>query len=77
LAARKIRVNAIAPGGTESEGLVAMGIIGSEFEKQMVGMTPLGRLGQPDDIAKVAVFLASDDAGWLTGERLTASGGWR
>jgi len=77
LAARKIRVNAIAPGGTESEGLVAMGVIGSEFEKQMVGMTPLGRLGQPDDIAKVAVFLASDDAGWLTGERITASGGWR
>jgi 3-oxoacyl-[acyl-carrier protein] reductase len=77
LAARKIRVNAIAPGGTESEGLVALGILGSEFEKQMVGMTPLGRLGQPDDIAKVAVFLASDDAAWLTGERIAASGGWR
>jgi 3-oxoacyl-[acyl-carrier protein] reductase len=77
LAARKIRVNAIAPGGTESEGLVAMGILGREFEKQMVGMTPLGRLGQPDDIAKVAVFLASDDAAWLTGERIAASGGWR
>jgi 3-oxoacyl-[acyl-carrier protein] reductase len=77
LGARKIRVNAIAPGGTTSEGLVAAGILGSEFEKQIVGMTPLGRFGQPEDIAKVAVFLASDDSSWLTGERITASGGWR
>ena len=52
-------------------------VIGSDFEKQMVADTPLGRLGQPDDIAKVAVFLASDDSGWLTGERLQASGGLR
>src|SRR5262249_9185401 len=72
LSDRKIRVNTIAPGGVETEGLHAMGIIGSDFEKGMVAQTPLGRLGQPEDIARVAVFLASDDAGWLTGERLSA-----
>ncbi len=77
LGARKIRVNAIAPGGTASEGLVTAGILGSDFEKQVIGMTPLGRFGQPEDIARVAVFLASDDSSWLTGERITASGGWR
>jgi hypothetical protein len=71
------RVNAIAPGGTASEGLATAGILGSDFEKQIIGMTPLGRLGQPEDIARVAVFLASDDSSWLTGERITASGGWR
>jgi 3-oxoacyl-[acyl-carrier protein] reductase len=54
-----------------------MGISGSDFEKQMVAQTPLGRLGQPDDIAGVAVFLASDAARWLTGERIGASGGLR
>jgi 3-oxoacyl-[acyl-carrier protein] reductase len=77
LGARKIRVNAIAPGGTASEGLATAGILGSDFEKQIIGMTPLGRLGQPEDIARVAVFLASDASSWLTGERITASGGWR
>jgi len=77
LGPRRIRVNAIAPGGVETEGLHALGVIGSDLEKQMVADTPLGRLGQPDDIAKVAVFLASDDSGWLTGERLQASGGLR
>ena len=77
LGPRKIRVNAIRPGGVETEGLHAMGVIGSDFEKQMVAETPLGRLGQPDDIATVAVFLASDQSKWLTGERLTASGGAR
>ena len=77
LGARKIRVNAIAPGATNSEGLAKIGIHGSEFEKQIIGMTPLGRFGDPADIARVAVFLASDDAAWLTGERITASGGWR
>ena len=77
LGARKIRVNTIAPGGVETEGVHNAGIIGSDFEKQMVADTPLGRLGQPDDIAGVAVFLASDDARWLTGERITASGGLR
>jgi 3-oxoacyl-[acyl-carrier protein] reductase len=77
LAPRHIRVNTIAPGGVETEGTHAAGIIGSDFEKQIVARTPLGRLGQPDDIAKVAVFLASDQSGWMTGERLTAAGGWR
>jgi 3-oxoacyl-[acyl-carrier protein] reductase len=75
LAPRKIRVNAIAPGGVETEGTHSAGIIGSDFEKTLVANTPLGRMGQPNDIAKVAVFLASDDSAWLTGERLSASGG--
>jgi 3-oxoacyl-[acyl-carrier protein] reductase len=77
LAARKIRVNTIAPGGVETEGTHAAGVIGSDFEKQMVAGTPLGRLGQPDDIARVAVFLASDAAGWITGERIAVAGGFR
>ena len=75
LGERKIRVNAIAPGGVETEGVHTLGIIGTDFQKEMIARTPLGRFGQPDDIARVAVFLASDDAAWLTGERLTASGG--
>jgi len=77
LGPRKIRVNAIAPGGVETEGTHRIGVIGSEFEKQIVAETPLGRFGQPEDIAQVAVFLASDDSGWLTGERITASGGYQ
>ena len=77
LAPRKIRVNAINPGAVETEGVHAAGIIGSDFEKQMVAQTPLGRLGQPEDIAPIAVFLASADSGWLTGEILLASGGMR
>ena len=75
LGERNIRVNAIAPGGVETEGVHTLGIIGSDFQKDMIARTPLGRFGRPDDIARVAVFLASDDAAWLTGERLTASGG--
>jgi 3-oxoacyl-[acyl-carrier protein] reductase len=77
LASRNIRVNAIAPGGVETEGAHTAGIIGSDFERQIVASTPLGRLGQPQDIAKVAVFLASEDSAWLTGERISASGGNR
>ena len=77
LGPRKIRVNIIAPGGTETEGLVTAGVKGSEFEKALVDRTALGRLGQPDDIARVAVFLASDDSAWMTGERLAATGGYR
>ena len=77
LAARKIRVNTIAPGGVETEGSHSLGMVGSDFEKQIVADTPMGRLGQPEDIARVAVFLASDDARWLTGERIAASGGLR
>ncbi len=77
LAARKIRVNSVNPGGTETEGLHTAGIPGSDFEKMMIAGTPLGRLGQPSDIAPIVVFLASADAGWLTGETLLASGGYR
>ncbi|MEP7042173.1 MAG: glucose 1-dehydrogenase [Dokdonella sp.] len=77
LGPRKIRVNSINPGGVETEGLHTMGVIGSDFEKHMISQTPLGRLGQPDDIATIAVFLASEDSGWLTGEKLLASGGMR
>jgi len=77
LAARKIRVNTIAPGGVDTEGTLSVGMIGSDFEKQIVADTPMGRLGQPEDIARVAVFLASDNARWLTGERIAASGGLR
>jgi 3-oxoacyl-[acyl-carrier protein] reductase len=53
-----------------------MGVIGNDFEKQMVAQTPLGRAGQPDDIAPVAVFLASDESRWVTGDTLAVSGGW-
>jgi 3-oxoacyl-[acyl-carrier protein] reductase len=74
---RRIRVNSINPGGVETEGVHRAGIIGSDFETQMIAGTPLGRLGQPEDIAPIAVFLASEDAGWLTGETLVASGGFR
>jgi len=77
LGPRKIRVNAINPGVVDTEGTQAAGFVGSEFETGIVAQTPLGRTGQPSDIANIAVFLASDDAGWLTGERLTASGGLR
>jgi 3-oxoacyl-[acyl-carrier protein] reductase len=77
LATRKIRVNTLAPGGVETEGTHRVGVIGSDFEKQIVAQTALGRIGQPDDIAKIAVFLASEDSGWLTGERIVASGGFR
>jgi 3-oxoacyl-[acyl-carrier protein] reductase len=77
LGPKKIRVNSINPGGVETEGTHTIGIIGSDFEKQMVAQTPLGRLGQPEDIARVALFLASADSGWLTGEVILASGGMR
>ncbi len=77
LAPRKIRVNAINPGMVETEGAHSAGFIGSDFEKEHTKQVPLGRIGQPDDIAKIAVFLASDDSGWLTGERLLATGGLR
>jgi 3-oxoacyl-[acyl-carrier protein] reductase len=75
LGPKKIRVNVIAPGVTETEGNYEMGIMGGDIEKQMLPLTPLGRIGQPDDIARVAVFLASNDAAWITGERITVSGG--
>jgi 3-oxoacyl-[acyl-carrier protein] reductase len=75
LGPKKIRVNSINPGGVETEGTHTAGVVGSDFQKQLIAQTPLGRFGQPDDIAPVAVFLASDDSGWLTGEVLKASGG--
>lgn len=77
LGPRKIRVNSINPGVVVTEGTHSAGIIGSDFDATAVSQTPLGRLGQPDDIAAVAVFLASDDARWLTGEQLITSGGLR
>jgi 3-oxoacyl-[acyl-carrier protein] reductase len=77
LGPRKIRVNAIAPGVVETEGTHTAGMIGSDFEKNAVALTPLGRIAQPDDIARVALFLASDASGWITGERILTSGGRR
>ena len=77
LGPRKIRVNSINPGMVETEGVHTAGFIGSDFEKVIVAQTPLGRVGQPKDIAPIAVFLASGDSGWLTGETLLASGGLR
>jgi 3-oxoacyl-[acyl-carrier protein] reductase len=79
LAPRNIRVNSVNPGATLSEGTKSADLYGtgSEFERTLVAMTPLGRIGMPSDIAKVVCFLASDDAGWLTGEIILASGGLR
>ena len=76
LAGRKIRVNAIAPGMTATEGLAAMGV-DDDAGKAIGAGLPMGRIGQPDDIAQVAAFLASDRAAWVTGERITVSGGQR
>ena len=76
LGARNIRVNSILPGATETEGAASAGITaGSDYEKMFIANTPLGRRGQPEDIAKVVVFLASDDAAWITGEQISVSGG--
>ena len=77
LGPRKIRDNALNPGMIETEGAHAAGFIGSDFEAGIVAQTPLGRIGQPNDIASIAVFLASDDSYWLTGEQLLAGGGLR
>jgi 3-oxoacyl-[acyl-carrier protein] reductase len=77
LGPKKIRVNAINPGMVETEGAHTAGFIGSDFQKQIEQQVPLGRIGQPEDIAPIAVFLASDDSAWLTGETLIASGGMR
>jgi 3-oxoacyl-[acyl-carrier protein] reductase len=77
LGPKKIRVNSINPGMVETEGAHAIGVIGSDFQKQSEARTPLGRIAQPEDIGPIAVFLASADSGWLTGETLLASGGLR
>jgi 3-oxoacyl-[acyl-carrier protein] reductase len=75
LGPKKIRVNSINPGGVETEGTHSAGIIGTDREKQMVAQTPLGRIGQPEDIAPLAVFLASEASAWVTGETIRAGGG--
>jgi 3-oxoacyl-[acyl-carrier protein] reductase len=77
LGPKRIRVNAINPGIVETEGTISAGFIGSDFEKALMAQAPLGRTGRPEDIADIAVFLASDDSRWLTGEQLIASGGLR
>jgi 3-oxoacyl-[acyl-carrier protein] reductase len=77
LGPRKVRVNSINPGMVETEGVHAAGIAESDFRKQIESQTPLGRIGQPRDIAPAAVFLASADSGWITGETLYISGGLR
>jgi 3-oxoacyl-[acyl-carrier protein] reductase len=77
LGPKKIRVNSINPGMVETEGVHSAGFLETEFPKMVVSQTPLGRIGQPQDIGKVATFFASDDSGWVTGETLLISGGMR
>jgi len=76
LGPRNIRVNVINPGMVETEGTVTGGFMGSEFQKMFEAQSPLGRVGQPDDVAPAVVFLASSDARWITGETLVVSGGY-
>jgi 3-oxoacyl-[acyl-carrier protein] reductase len=77
LGPKKIRVNSLNPGMIETEGVHSAGFIGSDFQKSIEAEAPLGRIGQPKDVTPVAVFLASDDSGWVTGETIVASGGHR
>ncbi len=77
LGPKKIRVNSINPGMVETEGTHAQGFIGGDFQKQLEAQTPLGGIAKPGNITPIAVFLASEDSGWLTGETLLASGGLR
>src|SRR4051794_32990385 len=77
LGPRKIRVNAVNPGMVDTEGYRAAGIHESDMRKQVEAMTPLGRIGQPRDIAPAVVFLASDDSRWITGETWHITGGYR
>lgn len=77
LGARHIRVNAVRPGMVETEGAQAGGFLQGDFRKQIESQTPLGRIGQPQDIASAVVFLASSDSAWITGETLLISGGYR
>jgi 3-oxoacyl-[acyl-carrier protein] reductase len=77
LGAKKIRVNSLNPGMVETEGTHSAGFVGSDFQHQTVKDTPLGRIGQPEDIASIAAFLASDESYWLTGQTIQASGGAR
>jgi 3-oxoacyl-[acyl-carrier protein] reductase len=77
LGPRHIRVYAVNPGPVATEGFKSSGVEGSDFEKQMLQSTPLGRIGNPQDIALVVAFLASDDARWVTGSLIQAAGGMR
>jgi len=77
LGPRKIRVNSLSPGPVETEGTRTAGVIGSDMQKEMEKKTPLGRIGQPGDIATVAAFLASDDSGWVNGQVIQVAGGAR
>ena len=75
LGGRKIRVNALNPGLIETEGTASGGFLEGEFSKLILSATPLGRLGRPEDIGRVAVFLASDDSAWVSGQQITVAGG--
>jgi 3-oxoacyl-[acyl-carrier protein] reductase len=77
LGPRKIRVNSLNPGMVETEGFHSAGLAESDFRKMVEAQTPLGRIGQPDDIARVAAFVASDDAGWVNGQAIQIAGGMR
>jgi 3-oxoacyl-[acyl-carrier protein] reductase len=77
LGSRKIRVNSVNPGMVETEGFHAAGIAESDFRKMVEAQTPLGRIGQPEDIGRVAAFIASDDAGWVNGQAIQIAGGMR
>jgi 3-oxoacyl-[acyl-carrier protein] reductase len=77
LGSKGIRVNSLNPGLVETEGTHTAGFIGSDFDKQHAASVPLGRIGQPNDIATAAVFLASDDSGWINGQLINAAGGAR
>jgi 3-oxoacyl-[acyl-carrier protein] reductase len=77
LGPRRIRVNSLNPGMVETEGVHAAGFIGSDFQKKTEADTPLGRIGQPGDIASIAAFLASDDSVWVNGQTIQAAGGAR
>jgi len=77
LGAKKIRVNSLNPGMVETEGVHAAGFIGSDFEKEAVGRTPFGRIGQPEDIATAVATLASEDSVWINGQTIHAAGGFR
>ncbi len=75
LGPRNIRVNTVAPGGTETEGTVRIGLVGSAQQDVMANATPLGRFGKPDDVVPIITFLASDRAAWVTGQWIASSGG--
>lgn len=77
LGPKKVRVNSVNPGMVETEGARTLGVIGSDWSKQIEAQTPLGRIGQPDDIGDVVAFIASDEARWITGETIIVAGGNR